>query len=101
MRVLHRVFLPSILILTTTLAFGQQSPSDIDNKVDALLKQMTLEEKAGQLTQLANKTPESLQAIREGKVGSLLGVLGVETGGARGCEGSDSFWCEVGFCSHA
>ena len=78
MRVLHRVFLPSILILTTTLAFGQQSPSDIDNKVDALLKQMTLEEKAGQLTQLANKTPESLQAIREGKVGSLLGVLGVE-----------------------
>jgi beta-glucosidase len=78
MRVLHRVFLPSILILTTTLAFGQQSPSDIDNKVDALLKQMTLEEKAGQLTQLANKTPESLQAIREGKVGSLLGVLGAE-----------------------
>jgi beta-glucosidase len=78
MRALHRVFLPSLLLFTTTFAFAQQSSSDIDGKVDALLKQMTLEEKAGQLTQLAGKTPESLQAIREGKVGSLLGVLGAE-----------------------
>lgn len=78
MRALHRWLLPSLLLLATTFAFAQQNSTDIDSKVDALLKQMTLEEKAGQLTQLANKTPESLQAIREGKVGSLLGVLGAE-----------------------
>lgn len=78
MRALHRLFLPSLLLLTTTFAIAQQNYSDIDSKVDALLKQMTLEEKAGQLTQLAGKTPESLQAIRDGKVGSLLGVLGAD-----------------------
>lgn len=78
MRAFHRLFLPSLLLLTTSLAFAQQNSSDIDSKVDALLKQMTLEEKAGQLTQLAGRTPESLQAIREGKVGSLLGVLGAQ-----------------------
>ena len=78
MRVLHRFFLPSLLLLTTTFAIAQQNSSDIESKVDAVLKQMTLEEKAGQLTQLAGKTPESLQAIREGKVGSLLGVLGAD-----------------------
>ena len=78
MRASHRLFLPFLLLLTATFAIAQQNSSEIDNKVDALLKQMTLEEKAGQLTQLAGKTPESLQAIREGKVGSLLGVLGAE-----------------------
>jgi len=78
MRALHRLFLPLLLLLTATFSIAQQNSSEIDRKVDALLKQMTLEEKAGQLTQLANKTPESLQAIREGKVGSLLGVLGAE-----------------------
>lgn len=78
MRALHRLLLPSLLLLATSFAFAQQNSADIDSKVDALLKQMTLEEKAGQLTQLAGKTPESLQAIRQGKVGSLLGVLGAE-----------------------
>ncbi|HWH58961.1 MAG TPA: glycoside hydrolase family 3 N-terminal domain-containing protein, partial [Terriglobales bacterium] len=78
MRAFHRLFLPSLLLLTTTFAIAQQNSSDIESKVDAVLKQMTLEEKAGQLTQLAGKTPESLQAIREGKVGSLLGVLGAD-----------------------
>jgi len=78
MRALHRLFLPLLLLLTATFSIAQHNSSEIDRKVDALLKQMTLEEKAGQLTQLANKTPESLQAIREGKVGSLLGVLGAE-----------------------
>ena len=78
MRASHRLFLPFLLLLTATFAIAQQSSSEIESRVDALLKQMTLEEKAGQLTQLAGKTPESLQAIREGKVGSLLGVLGAQ-----------------------
>lgn len=78
MRAVHRSLLPFLLLVTTGFAFAQRNSADIDSKVDALLKQMTLEEKAGQLTQLAGKTPESLQAIREGKVGSLLGVLGAD-----------------------
>ena len=69
---------PLLFLLIASLASAQQSSSDLDSKVESLLKQMTLEEKAGQLTQLAGKTPASLKAIREGKVGSLLGVLGAE-----------------------
>jgi len=79
MRAYCRPFLVfSFFLLTSCFVFAQQNSTDIDSKVEALLKQMTLEEKAGQLTQFAGKTPESLKAIREGKVGSLLGVLGAE-----------------------
>jgi beta-glucosidase len=57
-----------------------QQPSDqeIENKIDALLPQMTIEEKVGQLTQFPNNSPQTLEMTREGKVGSLLGVLGVK-----------------------
>jgi len=54
------------------------SDSEIAGRVDALLHQMTLEEKAGQLNQLVGKNPQILEAIRQGGVGSLLGVLGAE-----------------------
>ena len=61
------------------LSLAQQpSGSEIDGRVNALLGQMTLEEKAGQLNQLAGKNPEIIEAIRQGRVGSLLGVVGAE-----------------------
>ena len=55
-------------------------------RIDALLAQMTLEEKAGQLTQWgAQLTPTGPRVhqggeddIRQGRVGSLLGAFGVE-----------------------
>lgn len=78
MRAYCRSFLFFLVLLTSCSLSAQQVSVDIDSKVERLLKQMTLEEKAGQLTQLAGKTPESLKAVREGKVGSLLGVLGAE-----------------------
>ena len=79
MRAPNRLFFwSSLFLLIASVASAQQSSSDIDSKVENLLKEMTLEEKAGQLTQFAGKTPASLKAIREGKVGSLLGVLGAE-----------------------
>jgi beta-glucosidase len=56
----------------------QLSDQEIESRVNALLKQMTLEEKAGQLTQFAGTSPETLDLIKQGKVGSLLGVLGAE-----------------------
>jgi beta-glucosidase len=60
------------------------APNDV---VDRLLAQMTLEEKAGQLTQWgAQQTPTGPRVklgseadIRRGKVGSFLGAYGVET----------------------
>src|SRR5258708_11950591 len=39
---------------------------------------MTVEERAGQLTKLAGKTPASLEDVRQGRVGSLINVLGAE-----------------------
>ncbi|MDP4188599.1 MAG: beta-glucosidase BglX, partial [Bacteroidota bacterium] len=59
---------------------------NIDKRVDALLKRMTLEEKVGQLNQYTSAwatgpvSPEGnkLQEIKEGKIGSLLNVKGVD-----------------------
>ena len=69
-----------VLLLISPLVTTAQQPSDseIEQRVSALLQQMTLEEKAGQLNQMPDKTPRTLQMIKEGKVGSLLGVLGAE-----------------------
>ena len=70
----------SILLLVCSLAAPAQQLSDqqIESRVNALLQQMTIEEKAGQLTQFAGRSPETMDLIRQGKVGSLLGVLGAQ-----------------------
>jgi len=70
-----------VLLLLTSSCFilaQQISDQEVESKVDALLKQMTIEEKAGQLTQFPSADPHTLELIRQGKVGSLLGVLGVK-----------------------
>ena len=69
----------STVLLASVFSFAQQATNaDIERKVDDLLQKMTLEEKAGQLTQLAGDAPEALAAVRKGEIGSLLGVLGAE-----------------------
>jgi beta-glucosidase len=77
-----RCYLISALIMTFTFSLGavaqQLSDQGIENKIDTLLQQMTIEEKVGQLTQFPDNSPKTLQMSREGKVGSLLGVLGVK-----------------------
>src|SRR5262249_33480555 len=55
--------------------------SDIERKIDALLKRMTLEEKIGQLQQLdgeanGNARPEHLELARRGLLGSTLNIRG-------------------------
>jgi beta-glucosidase len=64
-------------------SFGQKSPAY--EKADSLLKIMTLEEKVGQLHQVSNPfaptgpiAPQGdiQQQIREGKVGSMLNIVG-------------------------
>ena len=73
----RRVFM-IVVLLAASLATAQQiSSQDIDRKVDALLSQMTIEEKAGQLSQFT-LDPQTLQLARQGKVGSFLGVLGAK-----------------------
>jgi beta-glucosidase len=62
--------------------------TDVTARVDALLRQMTLEEKVGQLNQLSGKefstgpnsdTVRNIERdIRSGKVGSMLNIKGVQ-----------------------
>src|SRR5215813_449709 len=61
-----------------------QKPSDqeIEQRVSDLLRKMTIEEKAGQLMQYAGNNPQTMAMIKQGKVGSLLGVLGAEEANA-------------------
>jgi beta-glucosidase len=60
-----------------------QQPRDVEQRVNALLAQMTLEEKLGQLQQLdgegnGNFRPEHLELIRKGLLGSTLNVRGAQ-----------------------
>jgi beta-glucosidase len=60
-----------------------QAPRDVEQRVNALLAQMTLEEKLGQLQQLdgegnGNFRPEHLELIRKGLLGSTLNVRGAQ-----------------------
>jgi beta-glucosidase len=80
-RVLTALFVT--LILTANVSAQDRQ---IEQKVDALLKQMTLEEKVGQLHQLSgrdltgpanNRNTNILAEIRKGKIGSMLNVKGV------------------------
>src|SRR5438270_10202446 len=73
--------LSCILLLGCCLTpSAQQQPSDpkMEQRVNALLQKMTLEEKAGQITQLAGMSGQHLEMIKQGKTGSLLGVLGAK-----------------------
>ncbi len=66
-----------LLVCWLTAAAQQQtSDSDVEQRVNALLQKMTLEEKAGQITQLVGVNPHTIEMIKQGKVGSVLGVLG-------------------------
>lgn len=72
-----------LLIFSITLGFSQQKT--IDQKVNALLKQMTLEEKIGQLNQYSGDgtatgpitvNPNKQAEIKGGLLGSMLNVMG-------------------------
>jgi beta-glucosidase len=87
-------YLPFLVVamLTHTLwSFGQNTPTSvIDQKVDSLLRIMTLEEKVGQMNQyngfwnVTGPAPDDGAAakkydhLRKGYVGSMLNVAGVE-----------------------
>jgi len=79
-----------IILLVAVLSFlllvtptSSQGPRDVEQRVNALLAQMTLEEKLGQLQQLdgeanGNFRPEHLDLVRKGLLGSTLNVRGAQ-----------------------
>lgn len=73
----------TLFLATSLLGYSQQKT--IDQKVEELLKKMTLEEKIGQLNQYTGDNtvtgpltinPNKQQEIKEGKIGSMLNVIG-------------------------
>jgi len=74
----HVLIFILLLASSSLVAAEQISDQEIERRVDALLQQMTPEEKAGQLNQLDGKSPATIEMIKQGRVGSLLGVLGVK-----------------------
>ncbi len=78
-----KIILLPFLLLSFSIVFAQQKT--IDQKVSILLKQMTLEEKIGQMNQYAGDNaatgpitinPNKQNEIKSGKLGSMLSVLG-------------------------
>jgi beta-glucosidase len=78
----------SLLLVVACLLFSfaqthSQRTTNVEQRVDSLLAQMTLEEKLGQLQQLdgeanGNFRPEHLDLIRKGLLGSTLNVRGAQ-----------------------
>lgn len=66
------------LCLATAQSQPQRNIDEINQKIDALLRQMTVQEKIGQLAQYDTNKPENLDLVRQGRAGSLFNVLGAE-----------------------
>ena len=72
----------SVLLLVTPTSHSQ-GPRDVEQRINALLAQMTLEEKLGQLQQLDGEgngsfRPEHVELVRKGLLGSTLNVRGAQ-----------------------
>ncbi len=85
-RIKQTVFLCLISCMAVSIANAQ--PKTIPQKVEALLKRMTLAEKIGQLNQLngdweatgpiTKDLGNKLDAIKHGEIGSVLNIVGVK-----------------------
>jgi beta-glucosidase len=77
-------------LLAALVPVSHATEQDVQSRVDALLEQMTLEEKIGQLNQYSNtfdvtgpppgdqEGSARLKKIKKGLVGSMLNLAGVE-----------------------
>ncbi|MFT3682202.1 MAG: glycoside hydrolase family 3 N-terminal domain-containing protein [Ferruginibacter sp.] len=81
---MKKIFLSVAALLAVTVTVAQKK--SIDQKVDSVLKLMTLEEKVGQMNQYngpwaatgpLTNDDKLLDQIKDGKVGSMLNVTGV------------------------
>lgn len=86
MRIVRQTRLLPVIGILISLLSGVAAPtqqSDIEKRIDALLAQMSLEEKLGQLQQLDGHAdgkfrPEHLELVRKGLLGSTLNVRGAK-----------------------
>ncbi len=69
----------AVLLSVSVLVTAQSGNVDVERRIDALLAQMTLEEKFGQLQQLSGSGPEQLEWARRGLLGSTLNARGAAT----------------------
>jgi beta-glucosidase len=76
-----------LLIIGTWLVTGcsttlTDNPDPVEQKINSLLSEMTLDEKIGQMQQVNDgffgDEEATKQAIRDGKVGSFLNIVGAE-----------------------
>jgi beta-glucosidase len=74
----RRVLFPVVvLLLSVPFAAPQKKDGDaIERRIDGLLSQMTVEEKAGQLSLYSGNEPATLELVKRAQAGALLNVLG-------------------------
>lgn len=75
--------LPFLLALTIfACTESTNTTNEMEKRIEQLLKQMTIEEKMGQLSQIEPSFPDNeekvKEAVREGRYGSFLNISGVE-----------------------
>jgi beta-glucosidase len=80
MIVIRRVALAMFFLFAScSLTFCQKALDPaIELRIDDLLKQMTVEEKAGQLAQYDTDAPKNLELVKQGRSGSLFNVFGAD-----------------------
>ncbi|PYV62191.1 MAG: hypothetical protein DMG95_10330, partial [Acidobacteria bacterium] len=62
-----KLLLALILLFASPLVSAQKlSDQEIEQRVNSLLQQMTIEEKAGQLAQFAGNSPQTIEMIKQG-----------------------------------
>jgi len=78
MNIIRYLTVTILFLLHQTLVIAQlpNSNSDIETKINALLRKMTLDEKIGQMAQYSDMTQRSTALAKEGRLGSLLNVRG-------------------------
>ncbi len=69
------VFFISIILLSASV-YGQNAP--VNTRIQELLSRMTLEEKIGQMNQRSGFSEDDTEAVKQGRIGSLLNVAGAE-----------------------
>jgi len=75
----HSVCCALFLLCTFGFALAQEKLDPaVESRIDALIKQMTLQEKAGQISQYDGISPQTAELVKNGGIGSLFNVLGAE-----------------------
>jgi beta-glucosidase len=78
-RVRYSVVIIAIIFICSA-AWSQSLTNDAnEHRIDALIQQMTLEEKVGQLVQYSATNNQTEDQVQHGQVGSLFNVLGADT----------------------